>query len=160
MTHTKDEALMKVLFYDKHSGDLFWTDDAPKLVKGKKAGTKSMGYIVVCFKGKHYKSHRVAWLLAHGSWPEGEIDHINGDKLDNRLCNLRDVSKSVNQQNLKQAKADNKVGLLGVSMKGNRFRAQITINQKKKMLGTFATATEAHEAYIKAKRQIHIGGTL
>jgi hypothetical protein len=55
---------------------------------------------------------------------------------------------------------ENKVGLLGVSMKGNRFRAQITINQKKKMLGTFATATEAHEAYVKAKREIHIGGTL
>ena len=160
MTHTKDEALKEVLSYDKHSGELFWTDAAPKPVKGKKAGTKSMGYFRIRYEGKFYKSHRVAWLLAHGNWPEGEIDHINGDKLDNRLCNLRDVSKSVNQQNLKQAKACNKVGLLGVSIKGNRFVAQIKINQKKLWLGTFVTATEAHEAYVKAKREIHIGGTL
>ena len=155
-----EQALKEVLSYDKHSGDLFWTDDAPRLVKGKKAGTKSMGYFRIRYEGKFYKSHRVAWLLAHGNWPEGEIDHINGDKLDNRLCNLRDVSKSVNQQNLKQAKACNKVGLLGVSIKGNRFVAQIKINQKKLWLGTFVTATEAHEAYVKAKREIHIGGTL
>jgi hypothetical protein len=146
--------------YNPETGDLFWNEHAPARSRNRKAGAESMGYLRIHYKKRYYKVHRIAWMLVHGSLPEGDLDHINGDKMDNRISNLRVVSVAVNQQNLKKAKISNKLGLLGVSAKGSRFRAQITVDQKKKYIGTFATAIEAHTAYIAAKRELHIGGTI
>jgi hypothetical protein len=113
--------------------------------------------------GRVYSVHRLAWRLAHGKWPDGEIDHINGDKGDNRLCNLRDVDRSTNQQNAKRAQANNKSsGLLGVSFHGsrNKFRAQITYENRRHHIGYFSTAELAHAAYLKEKRRHHAGCTI
>jgi hypothetical protein len=99
----------------------------------------------------------------YGKWPEGEIDHINGNKADNRICNLRDVDRSTNQQNAKKAQSNNKsAGLLGVSLhkSRNKFRAQITYDKKRHHIGYFDTAELAYAAYLSEKRRRHAGCTI
>lgn len=88
--------------------------------------------------------------------PSGEIDHINRNKTDNRIANLRSVSRSVNQQN-NGLRADNKSGFVGVHWLStkSRWRAVITLNGKKHLLGSFASKEAAAEAYAKAKASLH-----
>jgi hypothetical protein len=81
-----ESQLMKVLRYEPETGLLFWTDNAHKSVKNKRAGTLNhLGYVIVLFKSKPYKAHRIAWLLTHGSWPTQMIDHIDGNTSNNTL---------------------------------------------------------------------------
>ena len=89
------------LTYNETTGHLTWINRPALCIKvgtqAKSLDTK--GYVTVCVKGKQYKGHRVAWYLYYGSWPTGVIDHINRDKSDNRIENLRDVTPSVNNLN-------------------------------------------------------------
>jgi len=103
------------LSYDPESGHLYWAKTMSGRAKaGNLAGSKNgEGYIQVQVKKRAYLAHRVAWFLTHGNWPENDIDHINGDKTDNRIKNLRDVSKSMNQRNAKR-RIDNTSGIIGV----------------------------------------------
>lgn len=102
--------------------------------------------------------HRVAWLIVHGAWPVGLIDHINGEKVDNRLANLREADKAINAQNRRGPAATSTVGFLGVSrQKNGRFQARIGVGGKNVALGTFDTAEEAHAAHIAGKRRLHRG---
>lgn len=120
------------------------------------------GYIHIRVLGVIQNAQRLAWLYMTGSFPNGEIDHINGNRSDNRLSNLRDVSKSVNLQNQRKAQSSNKAKLLGVDYRKNlkKWVAQIQINGVKHYLGTFSTPELAHAAYTKAKREIHEGCTI
>ena len=99
--------------------------------------------------------HRAAWLLSTGAWPEHEIDHEDGNKVNNRRKNLRPATRSQNRQNL--AGETKKGGLRGATRYWNRWRAQIKVPGEKgpRYLGTFATEQEAHEAYCKAKLELH-----
>ena len=119
------------------------------------AGKNKHGYITVQFNQKKYYAHRLAWLIATGSWPKGQIDHKNRDRSDNRLQNLRDVSRSENLQN--RVKSTGKTGLLGVTYlkKGNVYQARIYAGRSYN-LGRFATAEEAHAAYLSAKNRFHV----
>lgn len=121
---------------------------------------KRDGYKFITINGREYPSHRLAWMYVTGAWPLGCIDHINGNRTDNRIQNLRDVSTSENLQNQRVAHRDNKTGFLGVSRKGVRFVAKICVNYKDVHLGTFPTPETAHAAYISAKRNIHGGCTI
>jgi hypothetical protein len=123
-------------------------------------GPSGYGYWRVSIDGERYQAHRLAWFYTHGGWPSADIDHINGDRSDNRLANLRDVSRTVNNQNRKTAKRGTKVGLLGVTRNGSGYMSQIKIDGAYKYLGTYRTPVEAHEAYINAKRVFHPGNTL
>ena len=162
---TKEEALKmaEVLDYNPETGVFTW-----KVRRGSKgAGTtatykNTKGYVGICIDRKHMKAHRVAWLMVHGELPNGEIDHINGIKDDNRLCNLRLVSKSINQQNQRKARSDSTSGLLGVSWysAGNKWKADIRVGGKKKHLGYFDCKDIAHQFYLNAKREMHKGNTL
>lgn len=122
-------------------------------------GLDKSGYLKVCVGGKSYWAHRVAWLLAHGEWPTGHIDHINGNKSDNRLENLRDVSAQVNTQNVRKARGTSGSGLLGsyFDKRRNRWFASIVLDGKHKFLGYHATAEGAHLAYMAAKPKYHEG---
>jgi uncharacterized Fe-S cluster-containing protein len=152
---------LEALDYDAETGELFWNDKAAPKVKNKPAIAKNyQGYIYLKVRGKMILGHRIAWFKHYGSFPIGVIDHINGNILDNRIANLRDIPQSVNMQNQRKAMVDNKTGLLGVSQKGKKYRAQITINQVKKYLGYFDTPELAHQAYLIAKRNLHQGCTL
>lgn len=100
------------------------------------------GYKTVGLGGKNYLEHRVVWFLAHGQWPKGEIDHINRDKHDNRIENLRVVSKSQNARNRGLMKS-NRTGVTGVSIDGNRFVVKLSIDGKPRSFGRFKTLEEA-----------------
>lgn len=121
------------------------------------------GYVRMRVDGCFVYGQGLAWFYVHGVWPEQEIDHINGVRSDNRIGNLRDVSRKDNMQNQRKAQASNKsTGVLGVhfhkAMK--KFRASIRFDGKPKHLGYFTTADDAHSAYVAAKRQLHEGCTL
>lgn len=106
------------------------------------------GYTIIRFNKKQYKAHRLAWLHMTGEWPSGEIDHINGIRSDNRILNLRDVSKSVNQQNRRSVR--------GYSKDGSMWKAQIKSGGNRYHLGNYVTEQEASAAYISAKEKYHV----
>ena len=115
-----------------------------KFPVGSQAGSKdAKGYTVISISGKIYKAHRLVWLYTHGVWPSGEIDHINHIPSDNRISNLRDVTKSENQHNRKSSN--------GFSKDRNRWKAAIRIRGTFRHLGCFATQEEAAAAYQKAR---------
>jgi hypothetical protein len=124
-------------------------------------GNTRFGYRALHVNGYSYKAHRLAYLYVFGRWPSGEIDHINGDRCDNRLANLRDVTRAGNAQNLRAAISSKRSGLpLGVFYSshkngGRPFISRIWADGKRTHLGGFETATAAHEAYLAAKRKMH-----
>jgi hypothetical protein len=108
---------------------------------------------------KKYPAHRLAWLYVYGEWPTDQIDHINGNKLDNRIVNLREADHKLNSENIYKPQSNNKSGYRGVIFfkRDNNYQAQITTNKKRIHLGYFKTAQEAHEAYLNAKFILHKG---
>jgi hypothetical protein len=150
------ERLRQVLHYDGSTGVFTrLTAPQPRFPVGSVAGTNhSRGYWVVTVDGRIYKAHRLAWLYAHGNWPDGEIDHINLVKTDNRLSNLRVVTRSENTSNRSRARVDNKLGLLGVSQVGNRYIARIAIGGSQRYLGIFKTPDQAKAAYDTARKAL------
>jgi len=140
--------------YNQQTGVLTWKRGRRA---GKKAGTNhGDGYLTVEVRGVAYYVHRLAWLLATGYEPQNQIDHINRDRSDNRLVNLRDVTRSVNLQNSKTF-VTNKCGRKCVQYHGQsgKWRARITLNGRRFSLGLHDTADAAHEAYVRAKARMH-----
>lgn len=155
--------LREVLSYDPETGVLRWCVDVGTRGKaGAVAGSvNAEGYLTVGVKRvRGIPAHRIAWALTHGEWPELEVDHINGDRTDNRMGNLRLVTTAENHQNMRRARSDNSTGVLGVSRRGERFRAQIQVAGRKHWLGDHATVEQAQAAYVSAKRNLHPKGTL
>lgn len=154
--------------YSADTGEFIWKrrfSKAGKLVRrcGMKAGSvDAYGRIVMRIGGRLYFAHQLAWLYVHGAWPNGVIDHINGIRSDNRICNLRDVSQAVNMQNRRVAKTTHKLGVIGVSWHeaGRKWRARVGVNRREVHLGLFDSVEEASAAYITAKRRLHEGCTL
>lgn len=105
-------------------------------------------------------AHRLAWLYIYGKWPQNELDHLDGNRANNKIANLRDAGDVLNSQNRRSPNKNNGVGLLGVSRHGLRFKAMIGVNWKIKYLGIFDTKEEAHAVYVKAKRKLHAGCTI
>lgn len=127
----------RVLRYEPKTGLLYWKTGRQK---GKVAGcnhTQPGGicYVVITYRKKQYKAHRLAWLLHYGQWPNSVIDHIDHDGQNNRIENLRDVSNSTNTRNQRLAK-NNTSGYTGVSYvkRSNTWRAEITVNKKRVQL--------------------------
>lgn len=158
MSESEAYKLAKELFsYDPETGII--TRIAPSVKSngwldnrgvGKPAGTVRVdGYLQTSFYGKMFLNHRLAWLLQTGSWPKKEIDHINGIKSDNRLCNLRDVSPMVNMANLHRKWGRSRHLPIGISerkdQRGRRFfQVNFTRNYVRKM-STRPTLDEAIE---------------
>lgn len=121
--------------------------------------SQSSGYSRISIKGKSYQLHRIIWLWHKGCLPKYDIDHINGNKSDNRIENLRDVEHKANIQNNIKPRKQNKSGFAGVSMsiKKNFYSSFINIDGKIKVLGHYSTPIEAHKRYLEAKIQHHKG---
>ena len=150
--------------YEPETGVLRWKERAARCINvGDAAGfLRADGYITVNHQRRSYQAHRLAWAIVHGSWPH-MLDHINGDKADNRIYNLRLSDVGLNTQNQRRAHKSNlSSGILGVHFyeRTGRWRATIWANGKNHFLGYHATAGEAQRVYIEAKRRFHPGNTL
>lgn len=145
------EKVVRQLFsYDPESGRLYWRPrkihrswDARWSGKEALSYRDNQGYLSGTLFGKKYRAHRVAWLHYYGEWPE-QVDHINGDRGDNRISNLRSVKSQDNCKNYGIPK-DNKTGVLGVRKepRTGKWTAQIRSDNKYKHLGTFVDFFEA-----------------
>lgn len=161
MSDTLTQDLVKeLLHYDPKTGQFHWRRASEGGRRGRDAGAPAgyrlaTGYWFIGLNGKRYLAHRVAWLYMTGGWPPEEIDHVNGNRGDNRFGNLRLASKSQNMANA-PAKKSNKLGLRGVFRTRNgKYQAQVTVNRQVRRLGTFDTPEEARDAYLRASRQGH-----
>lgn len=144
-----------LLDYDPHTGIFTWRKTYSQAKAGATAGQVSTwGYIRIPIMGKKYTAHQLAWLIFFGEWPSKQIDHIDGDKKNNAIKNLRLVTPSLNQLYNDKPRKGNKTGLLGVSMMGKKFKAQIKVDGVIRHLGSFTDKESAHAAYQVAKRQI------
>ena len=109
------------------------------------------GYKLVTIENKTYRAHRLAWLYMYGVWPSGQIDHIDHNRSNNSISNLRDVTHQDNHKN-KPLQKNNKSGTHGVSLlKNGKWRSRIKINGKEKHLGFFNSKKEAVESRLNAE---------
>lgn len=152
--------LLDIIDYSPKTGLFRWRPRSG-VRKGRLAGSlQNKGYLRVYVEGRSYLQHRLAWFYMTGAWPPEDIDHINGDRKDNRFVNLRCVSRAVNLQNQKRAKGNTACGLLGVQRNKKRFAARIYVLGAPFHLGTYDTPEEAHSVYLRAKRRLHEGCTI
>lgn len=159
---TPDE-LRQLLRYEPDTGKLFWLEREPSMYGGATsrewvcrrwnstyAGKESfttidpIGYFHGSILGYRCRAHRVAWALAHGDWPLGQIDHINGVKTDNRLVNLRDVTHAENGRNAKRTRS-NTSGVTGVRWyaERNKWVSKIMVNGVQYTLGYYLNFDDA-----------------
>lgn len=166
------EVLRRLIDYCADTGVLTWkkrrasAEQSQKeanifnsLFAGKVAGSKMKRgrneYITVFVLGNHLLAHRVAWAISFGRWPEGSIDHIDGNGLNNRIGNLREAPPTVNGRNARLHK-NNTSGHCGVIWnKGRRkWVAQVMIDRKNKNLGGFVNKADAIRARLEANRKL------
>lgn len=142
------ERLKAILSYDPETGNFTrLVHTSARTRRHTTVGTNSGdGYLATTIDYKCYRLHQLAWFYIYGEWAP-LIDHINGDKKDNRISNLRSVSQSVNMHN---------TGKLGVSYRHDRkkWRARIVIKQKEIFIGHFASYLEAELAYRAKKKEL------
>ncbi|WP_372356945.1 HNH endonuclease signature motif containing protein [Xanthomonas sp. NCPPB 3443] len=118
------------------------------------AGGITTGYVLIKIDGRKYKAHRLAWLYVHGEWPAGDLDHINGCPLDNRISNLRIATNPQNQANRRRDRGKETPKGVRVLPSG-RYQARISVNKQLHHLGTFDTAEQAQQAYADAARHYY-----
>ena len=136
------------LLYDKATGGLRWKTSAGGVIQGSDAGNVSTwGYLRIPLNKTKYSAHRLIWLMEYGRWPSGQIDHIDGDKLNNVITNLRDVSPSANQLAKTKLPRNNTSGYVGVQKARGGYMAVLKVNDKQRFLGEFASAEAASLAY-------------
>lgn len=152
------ERLKSLLHYDPIIGRWTWRITRGRLAPaGSNAGFRDKsGYVVIRVDRKLYRAHRLAWLYVTGKWPKDQIDHINGDRSDNRFRNLREATGFQNRANSRKRK-DNTSGYKGVHWRqdANKWRARIHSNGKCVYLGYFSSKEGAHAAYISASKIYH-----
>lgn len=144
----------ELLDYNPETGDFFWkTKRRGKKQAGMRAGClHPTGYVRISIDYRLYNAQRLAWVIMTGKWPECLIDHIDGNRSNNRFKNLRQCNFSQNSANRKIS-ASNTSGYKGVSFvkRTKKWGAWIKVNGKSKNLGcAFNTPEEAFEAYKNA----------
>ncbi len=148
--------LKDILHYDQDTGVFTWINPKRKLVINCVAGTTFEGYIIIKINNKQYRAHRLAWLYVYGKFPSNLIDHINGIRNDNRLCNLRECT---NQQNLfnRKNESNNTSGFKGVYWETARqiWKVCIVVNNKHIYLGRFKEKQEAINSYLTSAKKYH-----
>ncbi len=139
--------------YCESTGDFIWTGALKRTKAGSLPGCKDgEGYRVMKIKGRMYKAHRLAWLYVNGEWPMGEIDHIDGQRSNNAIGNLRDCTT---KENLRARRfSRNPSGYRGVHrMSSGKFRVRLWLDGENKHFGNFEDAElaglVAYEARLK-----------
>lgn len=142
--------LKELLNYDCKTGIFTWSKNRRGVIVNKPLGTDNgYGYLRITVLGKSYYAHRLAWLYVHGEMPKEQIDHINCNKSDNRICNLREVTAKENQHYKKNAQKNSKSKVLGVSWHSKANKWQVHFMNK--YVGIFNSIQDATIAYKKAK---------
>lgn len=137
--------------YNRETGMLSWKNPTkPSIKPGAAAGYDFQGYRRVTLMGTAYLCHRIIWKMHYGTEPD-IIDHINRDRSDNRIENLRSVSVSINNYNVA---ARNSTGLKGVKVKGRRYEARTMRGGKYVYIGTYDTAEDANRAYLSFNMEV------
>jgi HNH endonuclease/AP2 domain len=158
MTLLTQKRLKELLHYEASTGIFTWLIARSGTAKADTvAGTQdSHGHVQIKIDGKLYLAHRLAWLYVHGSIPSFHMDHINRVRNDNRLQNLRLVTRKENNENTVMRK-DNKSGYKGVSWNKTKRKwiAQISHNKKNTQIGSYDDPKEAHMAYVSKARELH-----
>lgn len=152
LTH---EHLTSILDYSPETGQ--FTRRKTTALRGNKVGDMmANGYLRIGIDRKRYLAHRLAWFYTHKEWPKHEIDHINQDKADNRIANLRDVQGSENQHN-RGPQVTNRSGHKGVSWckRTSKWVAQIAAQRQTHFLGRYDSIKAAAAAYADARRVYH-----
>jgi hypothetical protein len=147
---------MELLAYDPATGVFTWRVNRRGRFarKGAQAGSDSRGlYTRIAFDGADHYAHRLAWLYVHGVLPS-EIDHINGDGKDNRICNLREVTRAQNNQNIRKTRC-NRTGFRGVRLEGAFYRAVIQLNRRAHLSERFDSPQAAHAKYLEMREELH-----
>jgi len=156
--------LRELLHYDPNTGVFTRrTDNKRGCRVGDISGSVNQdGYNYLMTDRRTYASHRLAWFYVYGVWPSYDIDHINGDKLDNRINNLRDAPTQINMQNERRPRKNNKAGLMGVHFRKdrNKWVAAVRVAGKSIRCGAFDNPEDAHKAYLEMKRKHHPGFNL
>lgn len=154
---TVDQLKIK-LSYDPFTGIFTRLASRQKTRVGKIAGciVGTSGYVVIYVNGKQYYAHRLAWLYVHGAWPTEYIDHIDCDKANNRITNLRECSHQENRRNNK-LQPNNNSGYKGVSWNKRKRKWVSVINHlyKQTHIGYYACPHQAAEAYNKKAIELH-----
>lgn len=165
------KTLRALIKYCPKTGQLIWkfrersafkSDKDFKRWNNRYAGTFALnsdngkGYMHGGIMGKLHKAHRVAWAIHYGEIPAHFIDHVNGNKSDNRIENLRVATNSQNKMNMPHPR-NNTSGFKGVSFykRNGRWRAGIGANGKQKTIGYFDSPEEAYAAYCNAAKELH-----
>jgi len=149
-------SLLKQLRYDVDTGLLWWKERKINRQMDKSCGTlHHNGYLYLRIDGRLYTLHRIIWKMATGREPN-YLDHINGCRVDNRLSNLREVSRNQNNRSIGLTKA-NRSGYIGVrfSEKDKCWTTHITIERKRISLGRFKDKRQAVEAYNQKAIELH-----
>jgi len=150
------EEVAEVLEYSPDTGEIIRKKSYSNRAKvGELVGyTRSDGYIVIRAVDKQYLAHRLAWLLHYKEWPKGQIDHINHNRNDNRIENLREATGLDNNRN-QSLNPTNSSGACGVSWhkQRNKWRAFVWLNNKQKHLGLFDDFDDAVAARLAANKQ-------
>lgn len=139
------EEIQELFDYDPDTGFIYWKAKGSGRIKKKPAGTiENVGYVGILINGKRIRAHRIAWVLYHGKWPNDQIDHINGNGLDNRICNLREATSSQNSKNTSKPK-NNSSGAIGVHFEKftNKWKACIKVDYKQINLGRYVNFDDA-----------------
>jgi len=150
------ETLKTYLRYDQETGVFTWRISTGSVCAGSEAshvGTE--GYRRIRLRKRIYEAHRLAWFYVYGEWPKGCIDHINGDRLDNRIANLRDTTKVENARNTLRPKGRNPY--IGVSKDRGRWRVAITPSPgtPRVVKYGFETPEQARDEYLRLKAIYH-----
>lgn len=148
------ERVKELFVYDPETGNFFMRVRSGSRAAGAPIGRPHIkGYVDITFACRHYYAHRLAWLYMTGKWPDGQIDHINGIRNDNRWANLRDVTQSKNMLNQRRAHPTNMLGVLGVRKLANcnRYSAQFQFQGEKIVVGYFDDPKTAKNEYDKVK---------
>lgn len=156
------EEAHRLFRYDPKTGKLYWKiRPSNNVLIGRDAGSeysdRHTRYRRIFIKKKSYMAHRIIWLMKFGEWPKNEIDHLDGNGLNNCISNLRDVSGSVNCRNRKM-RSDNKFGATGIRKNKNRWVAMIRDHDGQlRHIGSYKSKDDAITAYRSASNEL--GGT-
>lgn len=165
------EIMRELLRYDPESGKLFWLPRDQSWFECRRsystwnsrfAGREAFiterpdGYKIGRILGLNCRAHRAIWAIHYGAWPADQIDHINGNRADNRLSNLREANNAENQRN-RGAQGNNTSGVKGVSWNksNSRWQAHIKVSGRKYHLGYFGSIEDAATARASATPRMH-----